>query len=396
MKILQMNPAFYPAMAYGGTVTISYQISKELVRRGHEVTVYTSDTLDKNRRQETKFSEIDGIKVYYFRNLSNTLAWHRFVVTPGLISQLSKEIKNFDIVHLHGTRNFQNIFVHHYAKKYGIPYVLQAHGSSPRIIEKKRLKKLYDWVWGYNILRDASKVVALTKIETEQYKKMGVDENKIEIVPNGIDLSEYENLPKRGGFRRKYKIKDDEKIILYLGRIHKIKGIDLLVKAFADLIKELDNIGLVIVGPDDGFLSTLKKQIKDLKISNRILFTGPLYERDKLRAYIDADVYVLPSVYETFGITVLEASACGTPIITTNNGDELDWIDDKVGYVVEYGKDQLQDAIVKMLSDKELRRRFGEEGKRLVREEFGWDKSVKRLEVLYETVIHSDKPEERV
>jgi glycosyltransferase involved in cell wall biosynthesis len=301
-----------------------------------------------------------------------------------MLPQLSKEIKKFDIIHLHGSRNFQNIVAHHYAKKYNIPYILQAHGSLPRIIQKQRLKRLYDWVWGDGILKDASKVIASTKIEAEQYKKMGVDENKIEIVPNGIDLSEYENLPERGEFRRKYSIRENEKIVLYLGRIHKIKGIDLLVEAFADLINELDDVRLVIVGADDGFLSMLKKQIEDLNINNRILFTGLLPEKDKLRAYVDADVYVLPSVYETFPVTVLEACICGTPVIVTDRCGTANIVNDNnVGYVVEYNKDQLQDAIFKILTDVELRRYLGESGKKLVREKLSWDIVVEQLEKIY-------------
>jgi len=148
MKILQMIPAFYPARAYGGTVEVAYHLSKELVRRGHEVTVYTSDTLDKYHRQKDKVSEFDGIKVYYFKNLSNRLAWHRLIFTPSMPPQLSKEIEKFDIIHLHGARNFQNILAHHYSKKYGVPYVLQAHGSLPRIMAWQGLKWVYDLLFG--------------------------------------------------------------------------------------------------------------------------------------------------------------------------------------------------------------------------------------------------------
>ena len=145
---------------------------------------------------------------------------------------------------------------------------------------------------------------------------------------------------------------------------------------------------LVIVGPDDGFLSTLKRQIEDLEIGDRILFTGPLHESDKLGAYVDADVFVTPS-FLGFPVTFLEACACGTPIITTNKGDKLDWIHDKVGYVVEYNKEQLQDAMSEILSDEGLMRRFGEEGKRLVREKFSWDIIVTKVENIYRNATRS-------
>ena len=390
MKILQVIPAFYPAMAYGGTVAASYHLSRELARRGHEVTVYTSDSLDKYHRQKTRISEIDGIKAYYFKNISNRLAWDRLVFTPGMRLQLSKDIRNFDIIHLHGARSFQNIPAHYYAKKYSIPYVLQAHGSLPRIIKKQRLKKIFDISFGYKILRDATKVIALTRTEVEQYKEMGVDEDKIEIVPNGIDLSEYDNLPKRGEFRRKYSIEDDEKIILYIGRLHKSKGIDLLVKAFADLSKELNDAKLVLIGPDDGYWSALEGLIQALKVDDEVLFTGFVSNYEKMTAFVDADVFVT-SRFSGFPVTFLEACACGTLIITTNKGDELEWIQDKVGYVVEYDKDELRDAIFKVLSDEGLRRRFGEEGRRLVEKEFRWDKVVKKVEGIYMSCLPSIK-----
>jgi glycosyltransferase involved in cell wall biosynthesis len=296
--------------------------------------------------------------------------------------ELKKEIKNFDIIHVHDFRTYQNVVGHHYAMNYHVPIVLQAHGDIP-FFEKSRLKTLYDFVWGKRILNNATKVIALTKVEAEQYKKMGVLDNKIEIIPNGIDLSEYENLPERGIFRKKYGINDDEKVVLYLGRLHKIKGLDLLVDAFSDLVNRKDNIKLVIVGPDDGYLSILKRQIDNLALNDKVLLTGPLYGNEKLSAYVDADVYVLPSKYEIFGITALEACACGTPVIVTDCCGIANLVDDKVGCVVEFDKSQLRDAMFKILSDEELRMRFGGNGRKLVEERFDWSKIVNRVEKAY-------------
>ncbi len=156
--------------------------------------------------------------------------------------------------------------------------------------------------------------------------------------------------------------------ILFFEKLHQ--------RAFADLVKEkeIDNIKLVIVGPDSGFLSTLKRQIEDLKISDKILFTGSLYERDKLKAYVDADIFVKPRADEIFEIIFLEACTCGTPVICSKECGIADVINKKAGFAIPYDKDELRDAIPKVLSDDELRRRFGEEGKRSVKEEFGWDK----------------------
>ena len=388
MKILQVTKFFKPSWESGGPARVVYEISKKLVERGHEVTVYTTDGF-KSRLdvEKNKPVDVDGIRTYYFRNLSSYLTRKMLLPIPYYLPIVArKEIRDFDVIHTHEYRNMPAVVVHHYATKYGIPYILQTHGSVLPFFQKQRLKKIFDRFFGYRILRDASKIIASTKIEAEQYKQMGVNEDKIEIVPNGIDLSEYDNLPERGKFRKRYSIKEDKKMILYLGRIHKIKGIDLLVKAFSDLIKESDDVRLVIVGPDDGFLSTLKKQIEDLNISNRILFTGLLPEKDTFGAYVDADVYVLPSVYETFPVTVLEACACGTPVIVTDRCGIADIVNNNVGYVVEYNKDQLQDAIFKILTNVELRRYFGEGGKKLVREKFSWNIVVEHLEKIYDNV----------
>ena len=385
MKILQICPIFPPSPwnFSSGVTNVVYHISKELVKRGHEVTVYTSTSLGIHKKMNhvNNPTNIDGIEVYHF---PYTVSYYTFCIKPSIIPYMKKNIKNFDIIHLHDNICFQSIICHYYAKHYDIPYILQTHGSSPRLKGDRKLKWLLDSTFGFRILRDATKVIALTKTEAEHLEWIGVSEDKIEIVPNGIDMSKYENLPERGEFRKKYSIKDEEKMILCLGRIHKIKGIDLLVEAFPDLVKELDDVRLVIVGGDSGFLPKLKRQIEDLKIGDKILFTGALYERDKLEAYVDADVYVLPSVYETFPVTVLEACACGTPVIITDRCGIADIVDSKVGYVVEYDKDQLRDAMINVLSDEGLRRKFGEEGRRLVREEFGWSIIIKQIEKIYE------------
>ncbi len=378
MKILQIIPYF--TVIRGGDVAVAYNLSGHLVKRGHDVTILTTDfEFDK---EYAKTIEKEGVKVIPFHCINIVL----FLISPSMKKWLKRNIKNFDIIHLHDFRSYQNYIAHYYAKKHMIPYVLQAHGSLPRIIEKQKLKKLYDRILGYRLLKDASKVIALTKTEAEQYKEMGVDKAKIINVPNGINLLEYGKLPEKGGFRRKYEIKDDEKIVLYIGRLHKTKGIDLLGEAFSEVSKELDNVILVLGGPDDGYRSALEELIKALKVDDKVLFTGFVTPEEKKAVLVDADVFVLPS-FLGFPVTFLEACACGTPIITTNNGDTLDWIHGKVGYVVEYDKDQLRDAIYKVLSDEGLRKRFGEEGKKLMVKKFAWDNIVKEVENVYEGVI---------
>jgi len=391
MKILQVTPYFPPAYAFGGPVKAAYQISRELIKRGHEVVVYTTNAKDFGSRLETDSSNIiEGMRVHRFRILSLTLVKKlKLFITPQLALFARKEVKYFDIIHLHEYRTFQNIVIYHYTRRYDVPYVLQAHGSIPRI-GKKELKWIYDIFFGYRLLRDASKVIALSRVEAEQYRCMGVPEEKIAIIPNGIDLSEYAELPPKGAFKKKFNIPEDRKIILYLGRIHKTKGIDLLVRAYAHLKNEMKckDAVLVIAGPDDGYLNDAKALANSLGLYNSVMFTGFISSEDKLMALVDAEVFVTPSFYGS-PITFLEACAVGTPIVTTSLGDMLEWIDGNVGYVAQPTPRDIAEAIYRIVSDNELRRKFSKNCVEIVKSKFSIEKVVERLEEVYEKIVKS-------
>jgi glycosyltransferase involved in cell wall biosynthesis len=383
-----VTPYFYPAEAFGGPVKVAFDVGRELVRRGHEVVVFTSDAKDLENRLDVERDEIEGMQVYYFRNLFMSLVkWSKLFITPDLPKKMMSDLKSFDIVHVHEYTTYQNIVVHHFAKKFGVPYVLQVHGSLPKIGKQAR-KWIYDAFFGSTLLRDASKVIALSEIEAEQYKCAGVPAEKIAIVPNGIDLTEYSDLPSKGSFKKKFGLDKNEKIVLYLGRIHEIKGIDILVRAFANILHKLDNVRLVIVGPDDGYIREIKVLTKALRIEDKVLISGPLYGVAKLEAYVDADVYVLPSRYETFPMTVLEAYACGKPVIASKVGGLNDLlINGETGMLVDPGNTaELTKNILYLLDHAERAEEMGLKGKQFVNENFTINKIAEELQNLYRAV----------
>jgi glycosyltransferase involved in cell wall biosynthesis len=385
MKILQIVCYFYPAWAYGGPPRNVYELSKALIKRGHQVSVYTTDAFDKENRVKEKQEVADGIEIRRFRNISNYVAFHhRIFITPGMISAIKNNIKKYDIVHLNDFRTLQNLLAYHYARKYDIPYVLQARGSLVNIITKKRLKQLFDIIGGYRLLRDASRLIALAPLEAEDYKKMGVTENKVDIVPNGIDLAQFENLPNRGSFKQQHGLSDINQVILYLGRVHERKGVDLLISAFSDLTKEFNDARLVIAGPDDGYLSALKSLTKELGLNDRVLFVGGLYGEDKLAAYVDADVYALTSSNEAFGVTILEAMACGTPVVVSDDCGIADIINTNAGLVSPHKKEPLAQALRTLIVDEKLQQQFSQNGKVLVQENFSWTNIAKQMEQAYQ------------
>ena len=237
MKILHVAHFFYPCLSAGGVVNASYQIASKQ-SRDNEVKVFSSDSC----KERLKFPngrydvDVNGIKVDYFKNLSNRFKLATMLDTPlAAPFKIRNDIRNYDIIHIHEHRQTLAIIVSCYASKNNIPYIVQAHGSVLPFFQKESLKNLFDKVFGFRILHNAACVFALTEVEKEQYLKMGVDEDKIEIVPLGINLEEYENLPSFGMFRSKFNIGYDDKLILFVGRLHEIKGLDLLIEAFITL-----------------------------------------------------------------------------------------------------------------------------------------------------------------
>jgi glycosyltransferase involved in cell wall biosynthesis len=382
MKIGFITPFFSPVA--GGSAIAPYYLAKYLVRKGHEVFIFTSDF----GRNLAKFNDEKDL-VIIESNIK--LKMFSSFYTPSLRSKL--ENYKLDVLHFHNFRTYQNYVAYSYAKRTNTPYILQAHGSVPRIGSWQKLKFIYDVFLGYRLLRDASKIIALNRIEFKQYKSMGVSEEKIVIIPNGLDLSEYANLPPKGFFKKKFNIHEDKKIILYLGRIHKIKGIDFLIKAYAHLIYKMNfkNIVLVIAGPDDGYLNKVQNLALSLGIMNNILFTGPLYGEDKLSAYVDANLLVLPSKYEIFGLSILEAYACKVPVIASNvPGLKNLVINGVTGLLVKsWDIIQLSNAISYLLNYEEKAHVMGINGYRFVKYNFDINRIIEKLEHLYHECVEN-------
>lgn len=390
MKILQIMPVF--SSYFGGPVTSVRNISKQLAKK-HQLVVYTTTALDSKHDFDSHEEFIDDYKVIYFNRTPKVLSHIGFFgqlnLSYGMLRAVRQNLQKFDVVHVTSWREFPDILAHYYAKKYSVPYVLHPRGALPRIMTKQQMKWLYDQIFGYNILNCAAKVIALNSVEKMQCLGMGVSEEKIEVIPNGVDLSEYSDLPPKGAFRKKFSLNEKEKIVLYVGRIHKIKGIDILVKAFANIIKKLNNIKLVIVGPDDGYLVEITNLIAELGLSKYVLLTGPLFGRSKLEAFIDADFSVVPSRYEIFGNVVLESYACSTPVIASRVGGLQEIVSHgETGFLVGLGNvDELSSALHILLNNDDLRNRMSINAKKFVESKFSIEKIVDKLEKTYVEIL---------
>jgi glycosyltransferase involved in cell wall biosynthesis len=384
LKILNIIMTYYPAEAYGGTVALAHSLCRGLAQRGHQVVVYATDGFDKYSRQKQKSATVDGVRVFYFRNISNILAWKRLHLDPGVILALQKKARHFDVMQFHGFRSFENIVGYHYAMKYHIPYVLLNAGSLQTTVGKIRLKRIYDKLFGNRLLRDASRIIVSNQMEREEHLALGARPDQIVEIKNAYDVQAFASLPARGLFRDKYHIKEKH-IVLFMGRLHKIKGIDFLVEAFAELVKTRKDVILVIVGPDDGFKPFLVDLINRLELNDKVLFTGFLGGEDKQSVLVDADMLVQTSLFERGPGSPFEAILCNTPVIVSQNtgcAEVVAQLD--AGYLVEYGnKPELAARMLRILNDPSEIREKTERTREYIISNLSWEKVVMEYEKVY-------------
>ena len=379
MRILQVIEFFSPSM--GGSAQVAHQTASHLARRGHQVSVWSSDYgADGSRFPEGSFETV---------LFPCPLARWGFYPTPALAGWARRHVSEFDVIHLHNLRTFQNLAVAGAARRAGVPYVLSAHGSLPHLVERKGAKRVFDFLFGRRLIQDAQRLVAVSPAEAEQYHQAGVDEKRIEVVYNGLDLDEFADLPARGTFRRANAIAEGTRIVLYLGRLHKRKGIDVLIRAFGRIHNELEPCLLLIAGPDDGELARLQALVGELGLGNWVRFTGPLYGEEKLSAYVDADVLASPAVHEIFGLVPFEALMCGTPVIVTDDcGSGRLILEAGVGYVVPVGDAKaLAEQIVRALTHREEAVRLAMNGQQFALQSLDWEAIVPEYERMYRELV---------
>ncbi len=388
MHVLHVTVGFYPANGWGGPVKVVYQNGRELVRRGHRVTVYCTNLLDKkNKIQLGTFERrIDGMRIVYF-DTWNIRSWPGTLGPfwlPDLAAYLKREIAEFDVVHLNGYRSLMTLQAARVARGAGVPVVTQPHGALPIISNSLSLKRVYDWVFGAMELKGISALIAIQESERQQALGRGIPASSIEIIPNGIDARDRGELPEPGSFRRRFGLDPDRRLILFLGRINKIKGTDMLIEAFARL-GDLD-AQLAIVGPDDGQLAEVRSLICKYNLDPSVSLPGLATGSEVLAAYQDADLFVLPSRSDAFPVTIMEACLMGTPMVVTDRCQIADLLGGRVAEVVPFDADAFAAAIRRLLTDRERYDRYRANCQGIIADTFSINAVVNRLEAVYERV----------
>ena len=392
MKILHIVSSYWPAFEFGGPIESVHQLNKWLIKKGADITVYTTNAgLKKNKNIILKKETVvNGVKVFYFPYYG----YVHFTFSPVLCWTIRKNIKNFDLIHITGVWNFPVLAAAFWARFYKKPYIISPRGSLMKEpMEKKSslIKKIFLFLFVRQDLKNASAIHFTVETEKEEYLKAGLPLKKSIIISNGFDAEEFEKQISEDFFRSKFNILSDKKIILFLSRLNWKKGLDTLIPAFAEVLKKESRAVLVLAGPDE---KNYKKEIElkivncKLKIGKDVIFTDMLIGEDKISAYRESDVFVLPSYSENFGMAVVEAMACGLPVIITKGvGISKEVEKAGAGIVIEKDEKQLTEAILKILKNPQMGKEMGQRGKKLVEIEFSSEKVAEKWIEEYNEII---------
>jgi len=386
LRILHVTPYFQEAWAYGGIPRLATTLTTALARRGHCVTVCTTDVCDRDRRMPDQVSHEGDVEIRVFPNRSNRLAYELQCFTPrGLGRFLAGQASRFDIAHIHGHRHLLEVTGARWCRQTGVPYISAPNGTAPRIERRAGLKRVWDAVWGRADLEGAAAVMAVTEAERRQLIALGVPAGRIRVVPNALDLDEYDPPPERGTWRAR--LGGEGPLVVFLGRLSPRKRLDVVIDAVAALRDP--HVRLVIAGNDMGAGEAARAQAAALGIEDRVTFTGLVTGSSRLALLADADVVVYPSADEVFGLVPLEALLCGTPVVVADDSGcgeitaELDG-----GQVVPLGDaGALAAAIARVLAAPGAWRTQAAEGGLQVRARYGGPVVAERIDALYREVL---------
>lgn len=368
---------------WGGPTRVVTGLTEALAKKGIKVSIFASSEDDKG----VCIKNIKGVDVKLFPKNLFSRFWTSY--SSSLAKALIKEITKFDLIHIHEIWHHSHFVAYRLAKKFYKPYVVTIHGElEPWCLNYKAFKKkIYSFLIQRKILKEAAALHAVTEAEVKDIHNF-VENKKVFLIPNGLNLEEFENLPQREEFERLYPQLKEKKVILFLGRIHPIKGLDILAKAFGTVLKKRDNIQLIIAGPDDdGYKNMVVEMLKVEGALNNVIFTSMLTGNEKLAALSRADIFVLPSSSEGFSISVLEAMACGLPVVITKQCNFPEVEELGAGKVIDTDATQLSDALIELLDNPDLCKEIGNRGKRLVAEKYTWDKVADKMITVYEKIL---------
>lgn len=389
MRIAHIVSTFPPYK--GGMGNACFCQVQELIKLGYTLAVLTPDYKgDKFQVSNFKFqNKHSNFQIIYLKPLLK-------FGNAAFVPQLIKYLKNFDIIHLHwpfigGAEIFLLWRLFHRQQKIIVQYQMDLKDSGWRGL----FFKLYSLLFLGLLFKSADKIVvsSLDYIQHSRAKKYFKKyPNKFVEIPLGVDIDSFYPSPKNPELIKKYNLKSNDQIILFVGgldRAHYFKGVDVLLRAVADLRLKIKDFKLLIVG--DGDLRPIyEKLAKDLGIEERVIFVGEIASKELPDYYNLADIFVLPSttMSEAFGLVSLEAMACAKPIIVSDLPGPRTLVQENKNGLLVKPRDvgDLAEKIKFLLENKELAKEWGRVGRKIVEEKYLWPIVVQKLDQIYKII----------
>ena len=378
----------YPPRVVGGIARVVNDLSKRLIKDGHDVTVVTY------KEGNVPYYELDkGVKVYrvdnFMINASNFIDWV-MQLNFNMIAKASEIIQKegeFDVIHAHD-------WLVAYAAKtlkhsYNIPLVSTIHATEAGRnsgIRDSQQKYINDTEW--MLTYESTEVIVNSNyMKGELQRLFGLPFEKINVVPNGVNLLLYSGIDRDYEFRRRYAM-DNEKIILFVGRLVYEKGVQHLIAAMPKILNGYHDAKLVIAGKG-GMMDELKQEANALGLGDKVYFTGYINGKDVPKLYKAADVAVFPSTYEPFGIVVLEAMLSERPIVVSDIGGLNEIVQHRENGMKCYAgnANSIADSILELLYNPELCANLTKKAKAKVRNEYNWNKIAQDTHFIYQKAI---------
>jgi glycosyltransferase involved in cell wall biosynthesis len=386
VRILHVVPRISPK--YGGPSNIPGLV-RGLIRHGVDTTIVTTDS-DPDGRLDVPLNVPvvrEGVP-HVFHHVWPMTA--RYGFAPSLIPTLTRTVATYDLVHIHWLYDFACAAAAWAAVAANVPFVVQPRASlDPHMLRKNDLlKRAYLATIGRPLLTRAAAVVFTA--EDERALASYSPRRTEWVISNGLDLSAYHRLPPPGTFRAAFPALDGP-FLLFLGRLSAQKGLDLLLPAFQRLVRARPDLRLVLAGPDyKGYERQVRNLAQELGVADRVLFPGLISGDLKLAAFVDADLFVLPSYAENFGGVIIEALACGLPVVISDQVNiHRELSSAGAATVVTCSIDGVAAGIESALADPGNRARIAVLGPSVVRSRYGWDSIVPTLIARYAEAIGS-------
>ena len=387
MKILHYIPVYAPAWQFGGPILSVSQLCEGLVSLGHQVEVFTSNAGLENNPGIISNRPIvnNGVTVTYFPTAVGVGGIH----SPGMEEAVKERVKEFNLVHITGIWQPTSYAACQAAKAFNIPYIVSLRGAlCPYSWSQKTFKKALYYLWRerWNV-NNATAIHYTAQQEFEECRWLNLPGKPI-IIPNGLDTNFWQPNPSGAKeWRREQGFKEDEFLLLNIGRLHHKKGLDLLPPVL-EKIRDLEWKMIFIGGDDDGTKNKLVREFKSLNLLDRVRFLPKCEPKELCAIYSACNLFVLPSHHENFGNVVIEALACGCPVMISDKvGIHREIQEAGMGWTLERNTMDWADKLRELLLSPSLSQEIVMRSREWVELNFSIDKTSKAMLSFYRTII---------